>query len=491
MTTDLRSRGALSRRRFLGGSAVVVGLPFLESLLPRAARAQAAAATRVLYWWMPNGFWMDSFRPATTGTTYVMPPLFTPALDSLRADFSIITGLENTPAAPDGLGDHASGTAGFLTCAHAAKASPTLQLGVSVDQLAVQQLVAKPGGLPTRVHSLQLGIDGGASAGGCDSGYSCAYCRNVSWSDAKTPVPKITDPLVAFNTLFMGFDPTASKADIAKRQLYSKSVLDYVNNDATSLRLKLGKNDAAKLDQFMTGVRELEMQVMNAGPMTTSASCPGMPPPSLAALGGNASSTSTQFGQGSAQDSEASAIFVKHMQVMCDLMVLALQCDATRIITFMHGNSVSDQTYTNLGINGGHHTISHHGGNPNNINQLIKINTWELQQLAYLLTKMKSIPDGTNGANLLTNSTVLVSSDVSDGNRHNHNDLPVILAGHGGGMLKPGQHVRYGPQVNAPSWSTLPPSSGVPYANLLVTTIATMGVTGVKLGNSTGTLPEV
>ena len=206
---------------------------------------------------------------------------------------------------------------------------------------------------------------------------------------------------------------------------------------------------------------------------------------------GGVDTSNTMFGQSSAQDHEPNTVFVKHMQLMLDLMVLAFQCDATRIITFMQGNSVSDQTYQNLGISGGHHNISHHGGNQTNIDQIIKINIWELQQLAYLLTKMKGIPDGVDGSNLLTNSCVFVSSDCSDGNRHNHNDMPVILAGHGGGLLKPGQHVRYGPEIKAPSAATLPPSSGVPYANVLLNTIATLGVTGVSLGNSTGPLPEV
>jgi hypothetical protein len=488
MNRDLRSRDALSRRLFLGGAGVVLGLPFLESLVPRAARAQAAArATRAIYWWMPNGFWMDSFRPIDVGTGYTMPPLFTPAMDALRADFSIVTGLDNSIASPDGLGDHASGTAGFITGAKAMKTA-NLKLGTSADQVAVQALKTA-GRLTTRVPSLNLGIDGGAAAGGCDSGYSCAYCRSISWSDAATPLPKITDPLEAFNTLFMGYDPTASQADIAKRQLYSKSVLDYVNNDAQRLQLKLGKSDQSKLDQYLTGVRALELQVTNSGPIASSASCPGMPPPSLASIGGMASNG--MFAQGGAGDQEPNAVYVKHVQLMCDLMVLAIQCDATRIITFQQGNSVCNQTYENLGISGGHHNISHHGGNQTNINQIIKINVWELQQLAYLLTKMKAIPDGTDGSNLLTNSVVFVSSDVSDGNRHNHNDMPVILAGHGGGMLKPGQHMRYGPEVKAPSWSSLPPSSGVPLANILLTTIATLGVTGVSVGNSTGLLTEV
>ncbi len=476
MSTDLRN-GPLSRRLFLGGAGAVLGLPFLESLAPRTARAQAAArATRVIYWWMPNGFWMDSFRPTTTGTGYTMPPLFTPAMDALRADFSIVTGLDNSIASPDGLGDHASGTAGFITAAKAQKNGP-LQLGVSADQVAAQKV-----GQLTRVPSLSLGIDGGAAAGGCDSGYSCAYCRCLSWSDAMTPLPKITDPLEAFNTLFMGYDPGASQAEIAKRQLYAKSILDYVNKDAQSLQLKLGKSDQVKMDQYLSGVRALELEIMKAGAAGAgmSASCPGMPPPSLSSLGG-----------GNTGDTEPNEIYLKHVQLMLDLMVLAIECDATRIITFQQGNSVCNQTYDNLGIPGGHHDISHHGGNPTNIAQIVQINTWELQQLAYLLTKMKGIADGVDGSNLLTNSTVFVSSDVSDGNRHNHNDMPVILGGHGGGALHPGQHVRYGPVVPAPSWTTLPPSSGVPMANLLLTTIATLGVTGVAVGNSTGTLSEV
>src|SRR5260221_3413074 len=240
----------------------------------------------------------------------------------------------------------------------------------------------------------------------------------------------------------------------------------------------------------MTGVRELEMQLTASGPTFTSAACPGTPPLSLSALGGTVVSSTQPISQNSAQDAEPNAIYLKHMQIMLDLMVLAIQCDATRIITFMQGNSVSNQTYENLGISGGHHNISHHGGNQNNINQLIKIDIWEMQQLAYLLNKMKAIPDGTDGSNLLTNSVVFVSSDVSDGNRHNHNDLPVILAGHGGGALKPGQHFRYGPEVKAPSAATNPPSSGIPYANVLLNTLATLGVTGVTLGNSTGALPE-
>jgi hypothetical protein len=177
-------------------------------------------------------------------------------------------------------------------------------------------------------------------------------------------------------------------------------------------------------------------------------------------------------------------------------MTLAFQCDATRVISFMLGNAVSQQTYPFLMANGapitrGHHDISHHNGDATSIAQLIAINTWTFQQIAYLLTKMKSIPDGAGDVNLLTNSTVFISSDISDGNMHNHNDMPIILAGHGGGALKPGTHIRYGAAVVAPSWKTKPPVSNIPVANLLLTMQATAGVTGVPVGDSTGVLPEL
>ncbi|HXI60390.1 MAG TPA: DUF1552 domain-containing protein [Polyangia bacterium] len=473
-----RERGALSRRRFLGGGAVVVGLPFLESMIPKAARAESSqgAAKRLLYWWIPNGVWMDSFRPTTTGTGYAMPPVLA-ALEPLRSDFSVVTGLQNDPAKPDQIGDHASGTSGFITCVHALKSTTNIRLGISADQVAANGLLKN--GIKTRVQSLQLGIDGGSSAGGCDSGYSCAYSRNVTWADALTPLPKVTDPLQAFQKLFMGYDPTASAADVARRRAYDKSVLDYVTGDISSLTVKLGKTDAAKLDQYLTGVRALEGEVMNAA--SGNASCgTGTPPPA------------------------AATDYPTHVKLMLDLIVLAFQCDATRVVSFMQGNSTSNQTYPFLTANGapinaGHHNISHHGGNPNNIAQLIAINTWTFQQVAYFLSKLKAIPDGPLGSNLLTNSAIFISSDISDGDRHNHNDMPIVLAGHGGGALKPGQHVRYGNPIPVGAYKNIPVSSGagtpvssgIPVSNLLLTTLATVGVTGVTVGDSTGVLTEV
>jgi hypothetical protein len=440
-----RRMGAASRRAFLGGAAVVMGLPFLESLEPRAARgAVADIPKRLLYYWIPNGLDMATFRPATTGPGYATPPMLQP-LEALKSDFMVVTGLENLPGKPDGAGDHAAGTSAFLTCAHALKSQTDNSLGISADQIAAAQI-----GKLTRLPSLQLGIDGGSSAGGCDSGYSCAYARNISWAGPTTPLPKMTSPQQIFDQIFMGFDPMASQADIDKRRAYSQSVIDSVTRDATSLSGKLGAIDRGKLDQYMTGVRELERRISD---MSGVACTPGTRP-------------------------VKTLEYPAQVQVTSDLMVLALQCDATRIISFMLGNAVSGRTYPFLNITRGHHDISHHGGDPTNIAQLQQIGKWEMEQLAYLMTKMKAITEG-NGSNMLYNSTIFLSSDISDGDRHNHDDLPVILGGHGGGVFTPGKHVAYAKTTHTKT------------SSLLVTMLTTVGVQNAKLGDSTGPLTDL
>jgi len=439
----------VSRRLVLGGAASLFGLPFLESALPRAARAQAQTApVRLVYIFLPNGLDMATFRPTTVGADYALPPMFT-GLDALKGDFSIVTGLENVNARPDMAGDHAAGTSGFITCAHANKSETDIKLGISADQVAAQKI-----GMATRLPSLQLGTDGGGGTGNCDSGYSCAYARNISWSDAATPLPKIVDPAQAFNQLFEGYDPNASAAETAKRQAYEKSVIDFVLADVDGLSPKLGASDKIKLDQYLTGVRELEKRVVGSGP---GASCtPGTPPTKGAMLD-----------------------YPGKLKAMMDLMALAFACDATRIISFMFTNALSQHTHPFLDITGGHHDISHHMNDATMIAQLAKIGAWEMQQLAYLFGKLKELPD-VGGQNVLYNSAIFCSSDISDGNRHNHDDMPIVLGGHGGGKLTPGQHISF-----TPANRTAPKQK---VSDLLVTMFEAAGVTGAQVGDSTGPL---
>jgi hypothetical protein len=433
------------RRAFLAGVATIVALPFLESIELRSASAQAAPLPRrLLYYYVPNGIHMATFKPTAPGAGYPTPPMLMP-LEALKGDFSVVTGLENAPAKPDGPGDHAAGTASFITCAHALKSETTIQLGISADQIA-----AKAIGSATRLASMQLGTSGGSTAGNCDSGYGCAYARNISWSDATTPLPKLIDPIKVFDQIFAGLNPTESAAAAAKRRAYDKSVLDGITADAKGLTLSLGKSDNIKLDQYMTGVRALETKLMAMTPV--SQCMPGTKP-------------------------AATTDFFAKVTLMSDLMVLAMQCDATRIISFMLGNASSGQTYPNLGIAGGHHDISHHANDPTKLSQLASIGLWEMTQLAYLMNKMKSVTEGADGSsNLLYNSTIFFSSEISDGNRHNHDDMPIILAGHGGGALQPGKHVAF------------PTNMKQKVANLLVTMLGTAGVANATVGDSTGPL---
>ncbi|MGC4090069.1 MAG: DUF1552 domain-containing protein [Polyangiaceae bacterium] len=438
----------LKRRAFLGGASVLVSLPFLESLAPRVSKAQSAEpAKRIIFYFVPNGLDMATFRPSATGAGYPTPPMLAP-LDAFKNDFSVITGLENPTGKPDDLGDHASGTASFITCAHAFKSETELSLGISADQVAANAI-----GKLTRLPSLQLGMAGGNTAGDCDSGYSCAYARNISWSTPTTPLPKIIDPAKAFDQIFAGLTPGVSDAEAAKRRLYDRSVLDSVLGEATSLRGGLGRTDQIKLDQYLDGVRELERRI-DAGGANTSAACSAPTRPA------------------------ATSDFLTKLKLMNDLMALAIQCDATRVISFMFGNALSNQTFPHLGITRGHHDISHHGSDPANIALLAQIGLFEVEQLAYLMQKLKSIEEA-NGTTALTNTTIYWSSDISDGQRHNHDDIPVILAGYGGGALKPGKHVAYTRNAHQKM------------SNLLLNVLGTVGVTGVTLGDSSGALSDV
>ena len=440
-----KERG-VARRAFLGSAGTVVALPLLQSLLPRQARAAGGPTTepkRIIYYYVPDGIVMKAWRPATTGANYEITPILKP-LEALKADFMVVSGTKNDPAHPTGNGDHAAGTSGFITCAKALKSTTDIQLGISADQFAAMKI-----GMNTRVPSVVLGTEPGSQAGTCDSGYGCPYVRAISWGSANTPMAKVTTPKTAFDLIFAGGDPAASAADRTKRQMYRKSVLDVAVGRTQTLKPRLGASDQRKLDEYLTSVRETERQVTD-----------------LSASGG---------GCMGAQAPAVSADLETNVKAFSDIMVLAMQCDASRIFTFMLGNAGGQHVYSNLGINRGHHDISHHGGNASNLQMLQAIDTYEIQLLSYFLTKLKSTIDGAN--NLLFNSTVYFSSEISDGDLHNHDDMPVLIAGHGGGMLNTGQHY------------SLPITTNV--SDVLLSTLRTVGVTGVPLGDSVAPVMDI
>lgn len=427
----------LSRRTFLGGgAAVMIGLPFLEAMMTKKAAAGGVAGPqRMLCIYVPNGMHMASWTPAQTGAGYTLSPILQP-LAALQDQFMVLTGLDNTPGQPEGPGDHAGGTSAFLTCTHVNKSETKITNGTSVDQVYADYI-----GSETIIPSLQLGIDGGGNTGGCDSGYSCAYSRNISWV-GNQPLSKLTSPSTAFDLLFAGFDPGATAEELALRKANKLSVLDHTLAEAESLKIKLGTTDQIKVEEYLDSVRELELKVLadEGGPSCDPGIAPGEP--------------------GAIQD---------HIDLMGDVIVKAFECDRTRVISFMVGNAGSNRNYNFLpNVTDGHHNHSHHGSQQANYDALISIDTWEIERLALLLTKLSEASDGASGS-VLDNSMVYFSSEIEDGNAHRHTNMPIILAGGGGGTLTPGRHLVY---------------DGDPVANLYIDMLQKLGVDTNTFGDN-------
>jgi hypothetical protein len=405
----------VSRRTVLKGIGAAVALPWLEATAPLTALASSPAAgsvpNRLAFLYVPNGVNMDAWRPAAEGALGQLPAILKP-LEPVKDHLLVLTGLTEDKARPhgDGPGDHARALASFLTGCQARKTDGAdIRVGVSVDQVAAARV-----GDQTRLASLEIGCEGGRQAGSCDSGYSCAYSNTISWRSATTPVPKEINPRLVFERLFA----TTPPAERAARDLKRKSVLDFVREDAGSLRAQLGATDRRKLDEYFSSVRDIERRI------DRSAHLPEVKLP-----------------DGTKQPGGIPADFDEHLRLMCDLLVLAFQTDVTRVCTFVLANEGSNRPYGFIGVPEGHHDLSHHENDPKKLAKIRDINTFHMKQFAYLLTRLKLIREG--DGTLLDHCLIAYGSGNSDGNRHNHDDLPILLAGKGGGTVKPGRHIRY------------------------------------------------
>jgi hypothetical protein len=447
----------IPRRTFLRGLGTAVALPVLDAMLPtRAFGASGSAGAagsggfpkRVAWIYVPNGKNMVDWTPTTTGANYALPSILEP-LAQHRNDFSVISGLAIDPANShgDGGGDHARASAAFLTGVHPRKtAGADIKAGISADQIAANKI-----GSETRLPSLELSCDGGQRAGSCDSGYSCAYQFNVSWRSETQPMNPEVDPRAAFERLFGNGDVAASLEAGARRARYRKSVLDFVLDDARALNGRLGEADRRKLDEYLTAVREIEKRIER----TEKFGAPKLPP-GVAAPG--------MFEN-----------FDQHARVMYDILALAFQTDSTRVSTFIVAHDGSNRPYPSIGIRDGHHDLSHHRNDEAKKKQIAQINRFHTTQFAYFLDRLKSIREG--DATLLDRCTILYGSAISDGNKHLHEDLPILVAGHGGGRVAQGKHVRV--------------EDKTPVTNLYRSMLDTVGVGTEKIGDSTGKLEAV
>jgi hypothetical protein len=417
-------------------------------MLPRVRAAEqasekAAAPRRMAFIYVPNGCHMEDWTPSAEGTSYELPAILQP-LAPVKQDVLVLSGLTCDKARPngDGAGDHARASSAFLTGAQARKtAGANFRSGVSADQVAAQKL-----GEQTRLASLELGIEKFRGSGNCDSGYSCVYEHTLAWRNPTTPLPTEVNPQIIFDRLF---SDNPNDPDRLKRGRLRSSVLDAVLDDAHSLERQLGGADRQKLDQYLSSVRDLEDRIQRAEKL------PPIQPP-----------------DGTKRPEQLPAELAEHLRLVSDLMVLAFQTDVTRVVTFMFGREGSDRSYPMVGVNEGHHSITHHQNKPELQAKIRAINTFHIEQFSYLLGKLKSIPEGEG--TLLDNCMIAYGSAIADGNRHDHGDLPVLLAGRGGGTIKTGRHLRV--------------SRDTPINNLWLAMLERMGAPTKQLGDSTGVL---
>lgn len=416
-----------------------------------ARAALGGAARRMVFIYLPNGMDMENWTPKKVGAGFDLTPTLQP-LQPHQQQLSVLTGLAHVHARAggDGAGDHARANATFLTGVRARKtAGADIHIGVSADQVAAMQI-----GRETRLPSLELTCDTSSRhAGACDSGYACAYQNNISWRNENTPMPPIADPRLVFERLFGTAEDPQLAAGKALRESCRGSILDMVREDAKTLQRSLGASDRRKMDEYLTALRETEVGIQQQ--VKFAAQLP--------------KATSMEKPEGIPGD------FTAHVKLMYDLLALSLATDTTRIASFMVLREGSNRSYPWLGVNDGHHEISHHGGSAEKKGKIAKINQWHMERFSEFLTKLKTMKE--SGGNVLDNSMIVIGSGIADGDRHAHHDLPVLLAGGGGGAFKPGRHIQFPKET--------------PMTNLFLTMMHHMGVKADKIGDSTGKLEGV
>lgn len=438
------TRTHLSRRTVLRGLGTTMALPLLEAMVPALTpqRVTAARATpRLSVVYLPNGIRMEHWTPAVEGTAFELSPILVP-LAPFREQVTVLTGLKN--GAPHYAVHGAASTRFLTTIPPVASTGSVVEAGISMDQLAANAFSAE-----TQLASLELTLESGL-AGACDVGSSCVYTDTVAWRSTSTPLPMEHNPRAVFERLFGDSDTTDRSARLA-RLSKERSILDSVTAAVAALQRGLGVPDRVKVGEYLEAVRDVERRIQqaerqDAQQLPTIERPVGVP-----------------------------ATFPEHARLMFDLQVLAHQSDLTRVTTFMTGRELSGRAYPEIGVRDAHHPISHHQDDPEKLAKLTIINTHHIRQFAYFLERLRSTPDG--DGSLLDHVVIICGAGMSDGNSHSPVNLPLLLAGGGGGTLKGGRHLRF--------------SSDTPIANLHVTVLDKLGIRTDHFGNSTGTLSGV
>jgi hypothetical protein len=434
----------LSRRTFLRGAAVGVGLPLLDAMIP-AAMAQPAAAqtpTRYGFVYTPHGYILKQWVPDTVGKDFALKQILAP-LAPFRDQLTVLSNLAMRPDNVAGSG-HATSNSTYLNGAVAKNTrGADVEAGTTIDQLIARKI-----GQDTPLPSLELAIEDNSNMVGiCDGTSSCTYLDTLSWSSPTAPLPMQINPRVVFERLF-GSGGTPEER--AARARADQSLLDAVLASASDLKQELGGADRARIDDYLENLREVERRIgkLEQTVTDTRLQVPDAP-------------------------TEIPELYEDHVGLMFDLQHLAFQTDATRVTTFMMSRELNNRTYPQIGVPGQHHAISHHGYKAEQEAQHARINTYHVMLFARFVEKLKSTPDG--DGSLLDHTLLLYGSGMGDGNVHSKDPISSLLVGGAGGKLTGGRHVQ------------MPKST--PHANLLLTVLGVAGIELAAIGNSTGTIP--
>ena len=443
------TKKAIPRRAVLRGVGAALALPLLDGMVPALtalAKTPARRVSRFCAVYVPNGIIMKDWTPAAEGSAFELTPTLKP-LEAHRRQLLVLSGLDNTGASSrtGNPGSHAKPAGAFLTGVEPLQttSSSSLDLGISMDQI-----LAKTISQDTPLPSLELGLEGADTVNGvgtCGVGFNCAYQNTLAWASPSTPLPVEPNPRVVFERLFgdIGSTDPATRSARLRRQ---NSILDSVLDKVRHLHGNLGRRDQRKIDEYVTSVREIERRIQNAEangrelPLVESPA--GIP-----------------------------VDYDEHARLMFDMQALAFQTDSTRVITFQIGREQSGATYPQIGVSDSHHPISHHGGDRQKIAALQRINAYHVSLLGYFLDRLAATDDGEGS--VLDNAVILYGSALSEGNRHDSRNLPLLLAGGAGGRIESGRHLRY-------------PARTQRLTNLQLTLLNMLGVPAEKFGDSTG-----
>ena len=433
----------LPRRTFLRGMGATLALPFLDAMAP-AMSAAPIGQPRFSAIYVGNGANMFDWTPPTQGVGFEFSPILKP-LEAFRDRTLVLTGLDNYPATDQGDsgGQHPRAAPAFMSSVHPKQTEGAdVEAGTTVDQLIAEQISSD-----SKLSSLEVAVDRNDVVGACDHGYACAYMNSMSWKTPTMPLPAETNPRFVFERLFGSGDTAEERA---VRVLEDRSILDGLSEEISNLSRKLGGRDRSKLGEYFDAIRDVEGRITTAESYNSDFEIPERP------VG-------------------VPETFREYAELMFDLQLLAFQADVTRVTSFMMARENINRSYNEIGLPEAHHSMSHHGNNPEKMKDFSKLNTYHMATLAYFLKKLQSTPDG--DGTLLDRTVVLYGKGMSDGNIHNNYSVPVVVVGGNENGLRGNRHLSY--------------PKGTPLANLSLSLLDKFGVNVESFGDSTGHLPSL